>query len=80
METTTLSFIGNLGAGELIILSILFIPAVFWIWALIDLLTSKFSNSIEKLIWLIAIIFIPVLGAILYLMIGRRQKRRDSPL
>ncbi|RNI27025.1 PLDc N-terminal domain-containing protein [Rufibacter latericius] len=41
------------------------------------LLTGKFANSIEKLIWLMAIVFVPVLGAILYLIIGRKQKIRQ---
>ncbi|MHC2990078.1 hypothetical protein OB13_00150 [Pontibacter sp. HJ8] len=50
------------------------IPAILWLWALIDLLTSEFENSINKLIWVLVIVFLPVLGALLYLFIGRKQK------
>ncbi|MBJ6120150.1 PLDc_N domain-containing protein [Pontibacter sp. BT310] len=50
------------------------IPFGLWLGALIDLLRSNFADSITKLIWLVVIVFIPVLGAILYLFIGRKQK------
>ncbi|KAA3440451.1 PLDc_N domain-containing protein [Rufibacter hautae] len=79
MGNTILVFMGNLGFPEFIILLILVgIPGILWIWALIDLLTGRFANSIEKLIWLVAVIFIPFLGALLYILIGRRQKIRTA--
>jgi hypothetical protein len=75
MPDTTLLFIGGIGPFEIIFL-LLFIaaPLVLWLWALIDLLRSNFSDSITKLIWAVVIIFIPLLGALLYLLIGRNQK------
>lgn len=75
MTLPTLLFIGGLGPAEfLIILFIVGIPAALWLWAIIDLLTSEFENSVNKVVWLIAVAFIPFLGAVLYLLIGRRQK------
>ena len=53
---------------------VLSIPAVLWLWALIDVLRNDFKDSVTKVIWLIAIIFVPFLGALLYLLIGRRQR------
>lgn len=47
---------------------------VLWLVLLIDILKSNFVNSIDKLLWFIVISFIPVLGFILYLSIGRKQK------
>ncbi|MBJ6120149.1 PLDc N-terminal domain-containing protein [Pontibacter sp. BT310] len=75
MPETTLLFIGGIGPVEIIFL-LLFIaaPLVLWLWALIDLLRSNFSDNITKLIWAVVIIFIPLLGALLYLLIGRNQK------
>ncbi len=46
---------------------------VLWIWALIDLLKSEFTGY-NKLIWLLVLIFLPLLGLILYYFIGRKQK------
>jgi hypothetical protein len=67
----TIAFIGGIGAFELLII---FVPAILWLWALIDVLRSEFRDSSTKVVWLIAIIFVPFLGAILYFGIGRRQK------
>ncbi|HEY4785661.1 MAG TPA: PLDc N-terminal domain-containing protein [Bacteroidales bacterium] len=41
--------------------------------ALIDLLRSRFEGN-DKLVWTIVIIFVVVIGSILYFVIGRKQK------
>ena len=41
--------------------------------ALIDLLRSHFANN-DKLVWTIIVIFVVVIGPILYFTIGRKQK------
>lgn len=64
-------FMGGIGFFELLVF---FIPAILWLWALIDVLRSDFKDGVTKVIWLIAIIFVPFLGAILYLLLGRRQR------
>lgn len=42
--------------------------------ALFDLLKSSFKDNTIKLIWLIVILFVPIIGLILYFAIGRKQK------
>lgn len=72
--STIFLFLGGLGGPEiLLILVVLFVPLALWLWALIDCLQSEFDNN-NKLVWVIVIILIPLLGAILYLAIGRNQK------
>ena len=61
---------GNLGAGEL--LFILLIP-VLWIVALVDILKNNFREN-NKLIWILIVIFVPIIGMILYFIIGTNQK------
>ncbi|MBB6609960.1 PLDc_N domain-containing protein [Pontibacter sp. Tf4] len=81
MPETTLLFIGGLAAQELLFILLFFaVPFGLWLGALIDLLRSNFTDSITKLIWLVTIIFVPVLGAILYLLIGRKQKVKTVKL
>jgi hypothetical protein len=46
---------------------------LFSIVALIDLLRSRFSSN-DKLLWVLVVLFVPVVGAILYFVIGRKQK------
>lgn len=62
--------IGPVGPIELFIL---FIPLLPWIIALVDILRSEFTGS-NKIVWLLVVIFLPVIGFILYFLIGRNQK------
>jgi len=48
---------------------------IFWGWALVDILKSDFKDGINKLIWLLVVFFLYVLGALLYVIIGRGQKK-----
>ena len=50
------------------------LPLILLLWALIDILRSNFKDSITKLVWIIVVIFVPLIGAILYLVLGRSQK------
>lgn len=66
--------LGMPGGSELVfIFFILFLPVVFWVAALLDCLRGNFSGD-NKVIWVIVIIFLPVLGSILYFLVGRKQK------
>ena len=47
---------------------------IFWGWALVDILKSNFKEGINKLIWLLVVFFLYALGALLYVIIGRKQK------
>ncbi len=47
---------------------------VFWIWMLIDAITNRGLTDIEKLIWVLVILFIHFIGALLYLFIGRSKR------
>jgi hypothetical protein len=68
---------GAQGGGSIVmsflplILIVLF--GIFWLWALIDILKSDFKGS-NKIVWLLLVIFIPLLGFILYFLIGKKQK------
>lgn len=46
---------------------------VLIIWALVDILKSEFTGS-NKVIWVLVVLFLPLIGSILYLVIGRKQK------
>ncbi|MEJ2684485.1 MAG: PLD nuclease N-terminal domain-containing protein [Candidatus Sulfobium sp.] len=54
---------------------------VLWVACLVDILRNEFLGN-NKLIWFIAVTFIPVVGCLLYFFIGTRQKKyriiRDS--
>ncbi|MFT3787381.1 MAG: PLD nuclease N-terminal domain-containing protein [Tepidisphaeraceae bacterium] len=65
------------GAGFAIggVMMLLFIviglaATVFWIWMLVDALTSSMPST-EKLIWVLVIFFLHLLGALIYFFVGR---------
>jgi len=74
MDAANLLFMG-LGSTEIsIILFTGLIPLAVTIWALIDVIKSNFDKDVNKIVWIIVILGIPVIGAILYFFIGSRQK------
>ncbi len=68
----------GLGGQELvlifIILSILAVGLLVPIIALIDVIRSDFRSANDKLIWVIVILFLNIIGAVLYWFIGRNQR------
>lgn len=44
---------------------------IFWIWMLVHAITNKGLGDGEKIAWVLVIIFLPVIGCILYFFIGR---------
>ena len=57
----------------IIVLFIFLLPLI----ALIDILRSKFEGN-NKVVWVLVVIFLTIIGAILYFTIGKNQKIKDS--
>lgn len=53
------------GLGFIAILIGIFLFA-FWLWMLIDCLKRDFKKDIEKIVWVLVMIFLHLLGAIIY--------------
>jgi hypothetical protein len=65
--------------STMMIFGLFFGLAVFaaWIWALVDILRSTFSDSIIKVLWFLLVFCLPLLGFILYIVIGKSTKTPD---
>ena len=48
------------------------IALILWIYAILDIVKGTFKGSGSKMLWLIVVIFFPIVGALLYLLIGRK--------
>jgi Phospholipase_D-nuclease N-terminal len=46
---------------------------VFWVLMLIDCLQNPRLTGTERLVWVLVLIFLHLLGALLYLVIGRAR-------
>ena len=44
---------------------------IIWLWLLIHAIKNKGLSDGEKICWVLAIIFLPVIGPVLYFFIGR---------
>lgn len=45
----------------------------FWVWVLIDAIQNPRLDSNERLIWIVVIVLTGVLGAVIYLIVGRKK-------
>ena len=68
----TISSMGSMGMFSMVLM---FASFIFWAWALFDILKSDFKDSTNKLIWLLVVFFLYAFGALIYLIIGRQQKK-----
>ena len=51
----------------------------FWIWMLVDAIQNHALSEGEKVAWVLAIVFLHIIGAILYLVIGHPKKTNPVP-
>ena len=57
----------------LIFFVISLIGFVFWVWMLIHAITNKGLTDGEKIVWVLVIIFLPLLGSIIYFFVGKSK-------
>lgn len=64
----------GLTGWHLIILSVVFlIPLVL---AMISIARNRTASGLEKAVWVLIVLLFPLLGAILWFIIGRRSQRQ----
>lgn len=51
---------------------------VFWIWALIDCATKEPNEGSSKVGWILAIVLLHFLGALLYVLVRRPDRVRQT--
>lgn len=52
--------------------TVLLVSIALWMYAITNLLKSSFEKD-DKLIWLLVIIFIPIIGSLFYVFIGKKE-------
>ena len=74
METTAANYniLGLLiGLGAMLLGLAAFVA---WVWMLVHAITNRGLSDGEKILWVLLIVFLPLLGVILYFFIGRPKK------
>ena len=64
------------GFGLIILAAIAFL-FVFWLWMLIDCLKRDFKKDIEKIAWMLVLIFLHILGAIIYYFVVKVNDKKS---
>lgn len=54
---------------------LLMLPAILNLWTIWHAMNHVFSQEKERLLWVLAGIFLPVLGGILYLIFGLKRSK-----
>ncbi len=65
-----MQLIGVLGTQELFII---FIVLVVPVAALIEIIRSNFTNPVNKIVWVLIVLLLPLIGSLLFWVIGRGQ-------
>jgi|HubBroStandDraft_3_1064219.scaffolds.fasta_scaffold1394846_1 hypothetical protein len=51
---------------------------VFWIWMVIDCATQEPDTGNTKIVWIIIIVFMQIIGALIYFFVRRPQRRWEA--
>ena len=66
------------GLGIVVMLAFLFL-LVFWLWMLVDCLKRDFKRDTDKIVWIIVLIFLHLLGAIVYYFVVKVAEKNIKP-
>ena len=62
------------GLGIVVMLAFLFL-LVFWLWMVVDCLKRDFKKDVEKIVWVLVLIFLHLLGAMIYYFVVKIQDK-----
>ena len=62
----------GISVHEILVLLVL-LTFILWIIAFVNILRSDFSGN-NKIVWLLAVILVPLIGSLAYFFIGRKQR------
>ncbi|MEX1384273.1 PLD nuclease N-terminal domain-containing protein [Lutibacter sp.] len=66
-------YLGMVGPWQIIIIITLLLGIIPTLIALVDILRNKFEDN-NKIVWVLVVLFFNLIGAILYFIIGRKQR------
>ena len=76
-------FVGMPGFGMfvgfgLVVIAIGILLFLFWLWMLIDCLKRDFKKDYEKIVWILVMIFLHILGAVIYYFVVKVGGKENS--
>ena len=60
--------------GLIVFMLLILLPVIgLWIAAIASIVRNRFQNRSDKTLWLIIVIFFPLIGSLLYFVLGTKQ-------
>ncbi len=67
----------------LILITFILLAVTLWVWALFNLTRSTFKDPTMKTVWLLVVLFFPLVGSVFYFQLKRKlitkEPRRFNP-
>ena len=60
----------------LLMITLGLVGTVLWIWMLVDCATNEPSEGSDKIVWILVILFTHGLGALIYMLARRPERKR----
>ena len=71
--SNALLFAGDLGKTEILIILFFLGMLLIWGYTIVEIVTGTFKDSVDKVVWLLVVLMIPVFGVVFYFLAGRRR-------
>ena len=60
-----------------LIITLVILAVILWLWAFIDITKSRFKNPNINTVWLLAVLFFPILGPIFYFQFRKKSLTKE---
>ncbi len=64
-----------LGLLPILFFGLFLLGSAFWLWMLVDCIKNRSLSDQDRIIWVMAVIFLHFIGALLYLFIARQPRQ-----
>jgi hypothetical protein len=68
----------NINSGEMLLIFVVLLLHLPTLRALVDILKSEFHEPVNKLVWVVVVLMLPIIGPLLYFLISQPQKRTST--
>jgi len=58
------------------IIAIFILAFIFWIFMIVDCAKRKFKNDSDKIVWILILVFLGIIGAIVYYFVVKREDKK----
>jgi hypothetical protein len=66
-------------AGEVLVgLGLIFLAIFLYLYAIVRIASVEFKNSCDRVFWFLAVVFMPILGLILWFVIGGKHIKKEG--